>query len=139
MTRAYIEMPGHCDFKTSLPVRISDLNYGNHLGNDSLLSILHEARVRFLQSMGFSELDAGGCGIILSDVVIQYISEAFYGEVLEIAMAAGEFSRVGFALFYKVSSAGREVAIAKTGIVCFDYAVRKVVAVPGALRQKLGF
>ena len=39
-------------FTTTLDVRISDINYGNHLGHDSLISLLHEARMRFLKQTG---------------------------------------------------------------------------------------
>ena len=46
-----------------LPVRITDINYGQHLGNDRLFALLHEARIQFLSQWGFSEIDAGGAGV----------------------------------------------------------------------------
>jgi acyl-CoA thioesterase FadM len=71
-------------FSTELRVRITDVNYGGHMGNDSLLGLLHEARVQFLAHYGLSELDIGGLwGIIMADSVIVYKSEAFPGETTE--------------------------------------------------------
>ena len=55
MTRIKIELPETYLFSTEIPVRITDLNYGNHLGNDAILSLLHEARVRFLAYYGWTE------------------------------------------------------------------------------------
>ena len=37
-------------FSCEMVVRTTDLNYGGHLGNDRLLSLVHEARVAFLAS-----------------------------------------------------------------------------------------
>ena len=36
-----------------IPVRITDLNYGNHVGNDAFVSIIHEARMKWLHSYFF--------------------------------------------------------------------------------------
>ena len=45
-------------FRTELPVRITDVNYGQHVGNDALLGLLHEARLQYLRQLAFSEQDA---------------------------------------------------------------------------------
>ena len=132
MARIKLELPAHFPFSTALLVRITDANYGGHLGNDALLSLLHEARVRFLAHYGFSELDIEGLGIIMADSVIVYKSEAFPGEWLEIAVTASDFNKYGCDFMYKVTerSSGREVARAKTGIVFFDYQSRSVQKTP---------
>ena len=136
MSRIQINFPEKQVFSTEIPVRITDLNYGNHLGNDALLSILHEARVRFLAHLGYTELNVEGAGIIMADVAIQYKSEAFHGETLDIEMAIADFSRVSFDLYYRVKVGERVVAVAKTGIVCYDYNAKKVVGVPPGFMQK---
>ena len=46
MARVEIELPEQFPFATEIPIRISDINYGNHLGNDAVLSLAQEARVR---------------------------------------------------------------------------------------------
>ncbi len=138
MTRIKIELPEIFNFSTEIPVRITDLNYGNHLGNDALLSLLHEARVRFLANYGWTEKNVAGVRIILADCALRYRREVFYGEVLVIDIAVRDFSRVSCDLIYRVTekSSGRAVADAKTGIVFYDYVRGKPVSVPGAFREQ---
>ena len=137
MARIKLDLPEHFPFATELRVRITDVNYGGHMGNDSLLGLLHEARVRFLGHCGFSELNICGIGLIMADSAIVYKSEAFPGEKLEIAVAVTDFNPYGCDFVYRVTekTSGREVARAKTGIVFFDYARRKIQPVPPAFRE----
>ena len=67
MGRVKLDMPKEFLFSTEMPVRISDVNYGGHLGNDSVMSMAHETRVRFLAEHGYSELDVCGAGMIQSE------------------------------------------------------------------------
>lgn len=53
-------------FETRMQVRITDINSGNHLGNDALISMLSEARAQFLLSYGVSEGASSGQGIIVT-------------------------------------------------------------------------
>src|SRR5215470_14329407 len=102
MARVKIELPEKFSFQTQIPIRITDLNYGNHVGNDTILSILHEARVQFFQKFGLAELDFAGAGLIMSDVAIEFKNEVFYGENITASVAAGEFSKATFDVFYKL-------------------------------------
>jgi acyl-CoA thioesterase FadM len=142
MARIKIGLPGNFSFTTSIPVRITDINYGGHVGNDTILSILHEARARFLAHHGYTELNLAGVGMIMSDVGIEFKNELFYGEEIIASVAAGEFSKVSFELFYKLekkTAGGRllPVAFAKTGMVCYDYQKKKISAVPEEVQTKL--
>ncbi|GIW48484.1 MAG: thioesterase [Deltaproteobacteria bacterium] len=132
MARIKIELPQEFDFSTEIPLRISDINYGGHLGHDSVVSLTHEARVRFLREYGYSELNIEGWGLIVSDLVVIYRSEAFYGETVKIDIAVCDFNKYGCDLVYRITDkeTQREIARAKTGIVFFDYATKKVVNVP---------
>ncbi len=132
MARLKLDRPRVVHFSTEIPIRISDINYGNHLGNDALLSLVHEARVRFFKQYNYSELNVDGAAIIMSDVAIVYKSEAFYGETLRFDIAAVDFHRFGCDLVYGIANreSGKEVARAKTGIVFFDYAKKQLIAVP---------
>jgi acyl-CoA thioester hydrolase len=138
MARIKIPLPDTFDYSTTIPVRITDVNYGGHLGNDAMLSILHEARMQFLNHLGYSEGDIEGSGIIMADSAVVYKSEAFYGDVLRIEVAAVEFQNMGCDIVYRVTNdaRGSEVARAKTGIVFFDYSARKPVRMPDAFRKR---
>lgn len=140
MPRIKIELPAKLIYKTEIPVRITEINYGGHLGNDSLLSIIHEARVRFLKHFGYSEADIEGNGIIMIDAGIQYKAESFYGDILIIEIGVTDFSKIGCDIIYKISNSSnkKEIAVAKTGIVFFDYRNKKVVPVPDKFKEKVG-
>ena len=136
MARVKIDLPERVVFTCEIPVRITDVNYGGHVGNDSLLAFLHEARVQFLGHFGFSEQDAGGRGIIMADAVLVYKSEIFYGEILTIDVGLADVQRHGLDVTYKVSSKGKEVARAKTGIVFFDYERRAISSMPEEFKTR---
>ena len=141
MARIKIDVPETFSFTTSFAVRITDLNYGNHVGNDSVLSFLHEARVRYLASLGFSELNLGGVGMIMADAALIFKNEIYYGDELLISIQPAEFSRVGFDLVYKIEKKLEDqfltVAIAKTAMVCYDYGLKKVTGLPEDAKNKL--
>jgi acyl-CoA thioester hydrolase len=139
MARIKIEPIPEFTFNAEIPVRITDINYGGHVGNDTILSIIHEARVQFLRYHGFGELEAAGVGLIMSDVAIEFKQELFYGDSIMTWVAATEFSRIGFEIFYKLEkkSDGRLLALAKTGMVCYNYEAKKIVTVPEQLKSKL--
>lgn len=139
MSRIKISVPNYFTFSTSLNVRITDVNYGGHVGNDALLGLIHEARMQFLKHHGFSEMDMGGIGLIMVDAAIEFKNESFYGDKLKASVLATEFTRVSFDLIYKLEneSNGKIIAIAKTGMICFDYIAKKITAVPGLTKRKL--
>lgn len=141
MARLQIELPANFLFTTDIPVRVSDLNYGNHLGHDSLLTMLQEARVSFYRKLGYvNELSfEGSVGQIMADVAVVYKSEAFLGDVLVVSLGVADSSKYGFDMVYLVTnkSTSREVARGKTGIVCFDYTTKKIAPIPESLRQQL--
>jgi len=141
MPKAKLVLPEHFSFTTELPVRITDLNYGGHVGNDSMLSLIHEIRVQFLRHHGYEELNVAGVGLIMADVTIEFKSELFYGDRLEASVAAAEFSRVGFELYYKLTKKTGEkwlpVSFARTAMICYDYKLKKIVSVPKEVCTKL--
>ncbi len=124
-----------------IPVRITDINYGNHLGNDALLSIIHESRMQMLAQWGYNELQAGGNALIMGDVMIAYRGEAYYGESLTVKIFIEEFTDKSFDILYHISTlrsgAAVDIAHAKTGMVCFDYKTRKIANLTPELKSKL--
>lgn len=137
MPRIKLKPLHHYPFNTDITVRTTDLNYGGHLGNDTLLSLIHEARVAFLAHHGFSERDCGGVSLILADTAVNYKAEAFAGDILRFEVAAGEPTRCGFRLFYRVSRPSDKtlIALVENGMVCFDYPSRKRMPLPNAIQN----
>jgi acyl-CoA thioester hydrolase len=141
MARIKIQLPDQFSFSYTIPIRITDINYGNHVGNDTILSIIHEARMQFLQSLDYSEMQFGGTGMIMADVAIEFKSELFYGDIVTASVTAGEISKIGFELFYKLEKGALAkktlVAVAKTGMICYDYEKKKIVSIPDEAKMKL--
>jgi len=141
MARIEIQLPEKFIFQTEIVVRVSDLNYGNHVGNDSILTLMQEARTLFYRSMGFeSEVKLeGSIGQIVGDAAIVYKAESFLGDTLQVEIAVGDISKYGFDLFYRITNktSRKEAAQGKTGIVCFDYSKRKIASIPERLVEKL--
>lgn len=136
MSRIKLKPLTNYPFTFDITVRTTDLNYGGHLGNDSMLSLIHEARVAFLKSHGFTEKDCGGISLIIGDVAIVYQSEAFAGDLLLFEVAAADPSRSGFRLFYRITRLpGKDpIALAETGMVCYDYQTRRISFLPDSVR-----
>jgi acyl-CoA thioesterase FadM len=121
-------------------VRVTDVNYGGHLGNDRMLGLAHEARVCWLASCDLSEKDVGGVGLIMADAALVFRGEAFLGDELDVVLGTAEVRRSSFDLVYLLTrpSDGAEIALVKTGMVCFDYTARKVVRLPQGFVHCLG-
>lgn len=124
-------------FTTTLTVRVGDINYGGHLGHDRLITLLHQARCDFLQTLGLSEADCAGVALIMRRLEVDYLAEAFLGDVLTVAVWVTALRGTRFSLHYRVSKGEQTVATANTLMVCFDYQARKVCAVPDGAADKL--
>ena len=131
MPRIKLLKPEKKHYSTKIDLRIYDMNYGGHMGNDSVLSIAHEARVRFLSYLGVSEKNFYGSGLLMADSAIIYKKEAFYGEQLNIEITVSDLNKYGFDLFYLISNMSKEeIARVKTGLVCYDHNIKKLVRLP---------
>ena len=132
MARIKVKLPDKFIFATEIPLRIGDINYGGHLGHDVFLPITHEARIQFLDKMGYNEMDLGGYGIMISGVVIEYIKESFYGDDLIVNIGVTNFHKYGFDIIYQLVSKkdNAEIGRVLTALLLFDYNARKVVRLP---------
>jgi len=139
VARVKLELPEVFCFSTELDVRVTEINYGNHVGNDRMVSLIHEARLRFLREMGFGEFNIGGIGLMVSDLVVAFKAESFVGDVLNFEVGVTDFNKYGCDFIYRVSNAddGKLVTEAKTGIVFFDYDERKIAQVPKVFMDQL--
>jgi acyl-CoA thioesterase FadM len=141
MRNRKISVPAPFCFQTELTVQVSDINYGGHVGNERYLLFAQEARIRFLASIGCSEMHFGPFGLALTEAHVEYFHELFHGNTVRISVAIGTLSRASFDCFYviKLQKDDREIesATIKTSMVCFDYKERKVRSIPDELRTIL--
>ena len=141
MNRIKLTLPQVFHFSTEMVIRITDLNYGGHVGNDVFLSLVHEARQQYLLSLGYQELSFAGTGLIMADVAIEYKKELNYSDKVRIEVAAADLDKLGFDLYYKLDVYTAEgwitAAKAKTGMICYDYDAKKKVSIPEEAVNKL--
>jgi acyl-CoA thioesterase FadM len=141
MSRIKIDLPPSFTFFTSIPIRITDINYGGHAGNDSFLSLIHEVRMQFLKTKGYTEMNMCGVGMIMADVGIEFRNELFYGDIVHASVTVSAVGKVSFDIYYKLEkeAEGKKilVALAKTAMVCYDYSRKKIVSIPDEAKTRL--
>ncbi len=140
MARITIDMPTCMEFSMEMVVPIAFINRGNHLGNDSLVSCLNEARLAFMQDSYGDPYQIEGCTMINGDLAVVYKSEAFHAERLRIEVTASDPHRYGCDFLYRMSSVkdGRIIALAKTGMLLFDFERRCLHIAPDSFFMALG-
>ncbi len=132
MARVKIQLAEAFIYRTNLQIRVTDLNYGNHLANDAVLGLVHECRVQFYRHLGFhDERNIFGVGVIMADAAVQFLAEGFLGDELLIELGISDITATGYDLIYRISNQHKKtIALVKTGMVCFDYTTRKVARIP---------
>ena len=58
-----------------------------------MVNILHEARLQLLASLGFTESNIYGLGMVVTDMAVDYRSESFANDHLIIDIGVGNFNR----------------------------------------------
>ena len=141
MERIKINIPTNFNFSTIIKIRITDLNYGGHVGNDSFLSLIHEAREQFLNHFGYSELKIENVSLIMADAAVEFKKELNYSDEIKISVAANNFDKYGFDIFYKLEVVKDDNLLlagkAKTGMLCYDYENKKLMPVHRKLKDTL--
>ena len=76
-------------------LRVSDMNYGNHLGIIEVQHILHDVRVEFFESKDVSENNFGGedCRLVATETGVRMSKESSIGDVLSIKLTVAEIGR----------------------------------------------
>ncbi|MDK2848503.1 MAG: acyl-CoA thioester hydrolase [Desulfuromonadales bacterium] len=126
------------NFRFTMPykVRIADINYGGHVSNAAVLSFFQDARIGYFAALGdFSELDIGGCGIILPEAQVQYRAEMFLNDELLIGARAERLKNSSFVMTYRIERHGTVTAEGSTALVAFDYEKRRPCRLPQAFRE----
>ena len=132
MARIKLNIPKKSIYSTEIALTINFINYGGHMGNDAVLTLCQEARIRFLKTVGYSELDFYGKSLIQADAAIVFKGEGFQGDILELTLSIDDVNDYGFDFFYLITNkeTGKEIARVKTGMVFFDYEIRKISKAP---------
>ncbi len=132
------ELPSY-EFHHPLTVRSTDINYAGHLGNESLLGLVHEARSQFLKRLGFNTIinKKNKIGLIIADIAVNFKAEAFAGDKLVIDCQIKELGEKSFRLFHRIRNDKLLIALVESGLVAFDYHLGKAVPIPESFLKGL--
>lgn len=139
MARLKLDFPEeqYC-YTTPLTVRVTDINGANHLGNDSMISMISEARARFLFEFGVAEQERDGTGIIVTDLATTYRAEAHARDQLLFEVGVMDFNKYGGDITFRITRPKDKtlIAMAKSGFVFYNYRSSEVVAMSDEFRSK---
>ena len=124
-------------FSIQLKIRVSDLNYGAHVGYQNYFSYFQEARMAYLDQFDFSELDIGGCGMIVAEANCKYKQELFLHDTIDVACAVREIKSKMFVMHYRITKQNGLCAEGITKNFGYDYEASKVSRLPEAFVQKI--
>jgi len=125
-------------YSTPMSVRVTDINAANHLGNDSMISMISEARARFLFEFGVAETERDGNGIIVTDLATTYRAEAHARDQLLFEVGVMDFNKYGGDIIFRITRPRdrKLIAMAKSGFVFYNYKTSQVVVMPEDFRGK---
>ncbi|RUR31891.1 acyl-CoA thioesterase [Vreelandella nanhaiensis] len=133
MERVKLEFPAEAIIhRHPLTVRVTDMNYGRHLGHDALVSLLHEARIQAFAALDLVEWDMHGYPSLVADLAVQYQSEARWPDALVIETAVPEPNGKALTVYQRIMhrDGERVVATARVNQLLIDQVAGQPVAVP---------
>ncbi|WP_386078918.1 acyl-CoA thioesterase [Vreelandella sp. F11] len=140
MERVKLDFPAEAVIhRHPMTVRITDMNYGRHLGHDALVSLLHEARIQAFAALDLPEWDMHGYPSVVADLAVQYQSEARWPDELRIATAVPEPQGKSLTIYQRIYQLDSQqvVATARVNQLLIDLASGRPVDVPEPVKQAL--
>lgn len=124
-------------YQGKITVRITDLNFGNHLANQNVLTYAHQARCEYFRALGQSEMRFFGTSLIMSDAMIQFQSEAYFMDTLDFYLYLGDYHGAAFDLIYLFKKDNQDIARVKTAMVFYSYQKRRVERLPQNFKEMI--
>ena len=139
MSRPKLSPPQSILFTMERTVGLSNLNYAKHLDSVAMIQFLHESRLQFLASLGFSESNIFGLGLVVTGMEVDYRAESFANDLLLFDVGVDKFNKYGLEIVTQVTNSATEnlVCIARVGVVFFDFDNHAMAEVPRGFRELL--
>lgn len=140
MERVQLDFPDAAIIhRHALSVRVTDMNYGRHLGHDALVSLLHEARIQAFAALDLPEWDMHGYPSVVADLAVQYQSEARWPDTLVVETAVPSPEGKALTVYQRMvhADSGKPVATARVNQLLIDRAAGRPVAVPASVVHAL--
>jgi len=121
-------------FSVEIPVRITDVNYGKHLGHMAVVGIFHQARLLFLNQYHIDEMNVEGKGIILLHSSYTFKHQAFFNTRLIVKVSIDAYSKTKFNFLYEATDkeTGKIIVTGREESAFFDYNKGKPSKIPNS-------
>lgn len=132
MERVKITLPSKILFTTVFTIGKDDINEANHMGNERILVFTNAIRSPFFRHLQLTENDFQKMeGTIVANHSIHYHSEGFLGDVIQCEVGITNLSECSFDVVFNFKKInGKTMVVVRSGCVYFDYAARKIRALP---------
>lgn len=139
MTQIKIELPNSFNYSIEYNIRLTEVNVGGHLGNDSLIGLMNDAYMKYLETKGFKYSIIDNYSLINTNLVINYLSEVFFDHNILIELCADNYTDAGFDFIYRITNknTNKIAAVAKAYMLVYDYINKKKVKIPEKLLNVL--
>jgi acyl-CoA thioester hydrolase len=130
-----MEKPRKLVLTTQIPIRWGDMDAYGHVNNTIYFRYMEQARVEWLEALGYTVLPEGEAPVIIHTACTFLIPMTYPGTV-ELKLFAGEPGRSSLQTTYEMRMVGDETIYAEgtAKIVWMNAATGKSVPIPGPLR-----
>lgn len=111
--------PARYPFRLETTTRFADVDPNQHLNNVALAAMMEDGRVRFNFAIRFREAIAPRRAMVAS-MGIEYLAQGYFPDPVEVRCAIEGVGRTSFTIIQLMSQGGRNVAFARSIIVCTD-------------------
>ncbi|MFM2301022.1 MAG: hypothetical protein RLZZ84_758 [Pseudomonadota bacterium] len=126
--------PARYPFTVATTTRFADVDPNRHLNNVALAAMMEDGRVRFNFAIGFRDAIAPRRAMVAS-MGIEYLAQGYFPDPVEVRAAIEGAGRTSFAVIQLLTQGGRNVAFARSVIVCIDGDTPS--SIPDAFRTEL--
>lgn len=126
------------NFYTEIKVRFSETDMFGHMNNVSAFIYFEQARIEFLNEMGFSlQSDYEGIPIV-ADLQCDYINQIYFNDTLKVYVKANNIGTSSIDLHYMVTNELEEICLTGRGtLVYIDQKHHKPIPIPHEMKEKL--
>ncbi|MBO0962053.1 acyl-CoA thioesterase [Neobacillus sp. MM2021_6] len=124
--------------ETKVTVRFGETDALGHINNTSYFIYLEEARIRFIEQLGF-KMNIENWNFILASTKCDFISQGYFGQELTIKTYVSKIGTKSFQLEHDIVSTQTNELIAKGNaiMVYFDFETQKSEQIPELLKEEL--
>jgi acyl-CoA thioester hydrolase len=139
MAKIKLKVQSNYSFQYHTTLKVRDINYGGHLGNDAVVSLLQEARMALLRELGGSELDLGDgeTGIIMNELAVNYRAEGRLMDEITIHSEINDLKTASFRICHRMARGDDTLVLAEVGLVAFNYKTGRISEVPGVFADQV--